>query len=191
MKKLLFILLVLFNSKAIFAQEIFEAIRSNDMDKFMQLVQDPKNVNLSVTAQEHSQKYKNYTPLMCAVLYEREEMVRELLKRKAKPNAKATILEGYTIDNCEAVVKNYSPLLIAASKGNINIIKLLMRAKASTDIKGKIKFNHPKCYKTSGGYYVTEMEFGPQGFAELHKQEEAARVIRTAKGSQWIKERIK
>lgn len=192
MKRTIFLMLLVYGivHSAKSQNAIFEAIRNGDQSSFMQLVQDPKNVNLKVEAMEGNWKYIDYTPLMCAVLYEKEEMVLELLKRKAKVNAKCKIPEGYEIDKCEAKVSNYTPLLMAAAKGNVNIIKLLLRAKANTQDKVKIKFRSQKCYK-SGSWYVTQIELGPQGYAELFKHEDASRVIRTAKGSSWIKEPIK
>ncbi len=171
--------------------EIFEAIRDGNQERFMQLVQDPKNVNAKVKWQEKTWLYENFTPLMQAVSYQREEMVLELLKRKAKVNAKCKVVEGYEIDKCEAKVTGYTALHMAAAKGNENIIKLLIRAGADTRAEVKIKFRHQKCYKTSNGWYVEEFVLGPQGYAETFKQDDAARIIRTAKGSKWIKEPIK
>ncbi|GAB4134903.1 MAG: hypothetical protein OHK0045_10410 [Raineya sp.] len=175
-----------------FAQtEIFEAIRDANQERFMQLVQDPKNVNASIKWQEQTWLYENFTPLMQAVSYEREEMVLELLKRKAKVNAKCKVLEGYEIDKCEAKVKGYTALHMAAAKGNENIIKLLLRAGADTQVQLKIKFNSKECYKSSNDFFVTEIVLGPQGYAETFGKADAARIIRTAKSSKWIKEPIK
>lgn len=183
------IVLVLANAQA--QTEIFEAIRDGNQERFMQLVQDSKNVNASIKWQENTWLYENFTPLMQAVSYQREEMVLELLKRKAKANAKCKVVEGYEIDKCEAKVTGYTALHMAAAKGNENIIKLLIRAGADTHAEVKIKFRHKECYKTKDGWFVEEFVLGPQGYAETFGQNDAARIIRTAKGSKWIKEPIK
>lgn len=192
MKKQVILLFFSILTFPIFAQiEIFEAIRDGNQERFMQLVQDPKNVNASIKWQEKTWLYENFTPLMQAVSYQREEMVLELLKRKAKVNAKCKVVEGYEIDKCEAKVTGYTALHMAAAKGNENIIKLLLRAKADTQAKVKIKFRSANCYKTSDGWYVEEFALGPQGYAETFGQNDAARIIRTAKNTKWIKEPIK
>ncbi|MCS6796282.1 MAG: ankyrin repeat domain-containing protein [Raineya sp.] len=192
MKKQSLIFVFFIFCTVLYAQtEIFEAIRDDNRERFMQLVQDAKNINLSIRWQEKTWVYENFTPLMQAVSYQREEMVLELLKRKAKVNAKCKVVEGYEIDKCDAKVTGLTALHMAAAKGNENIVKLLLRAKADTQEKVKIKFRHQECYKTKDGWFVEEFALGPQGYAETFGNHDIARIIRTAKGSKWIKEPIK
>src|SRR5207244_11484940 len=103
------------NDKKNIKKELFEAIKSNDVEKVKQIIEEER-INTNEIYDEDK-----FTPLHIAVVYNQLEIIKKLLKSGANPNAEDS--EGNTPLHFTAEQNNLETLrLLIEHGGNVNAV---------------------------------------------------------------------
>lgn len=110
--------------------ELVEAIEEGNLSKVESLLdEDPKLVNSTCEKDSRLLGYEDTSPLYNAVWHENKDMVKLLLERGAKVNAKVTV-EGPP-DSRDA----QTPFLLAVKEGKLELLPLLIKHGANLDAR--------------------------------------------------------